>query len=80
LIGEETDSEQTAFDLLSNIQQINPRRALLFDVDESLTFDEAVIFLSHARSIFSGRKLLLMTPSSRSACEHLIDITSVPAG
>jgi hypothetical protein len=70
---------QEALDELSRIQQTGRRDVWLFDADGSLTVDDTLVFLSEVRSRLPGWKVLLITPKTRSACDHLIETRAIPA-
>ena len=70
---------QEALDELSLIQRTGRRDVWLFDADGSLTVEDTAAFLSEVRSRLPGWSVRLITPKSRSACDHLIEIRAVPA-
>jgi len=70
--------EQALYDL-SLMHRTRTDRLLLMDGDDSLTVEDTAAFLSETHSAMPTWKILLVTPKTRSACEHLIENRAGPA-
>jgi hypothetical protein len=79
LVGSDTLSRQRAVDLLSLIQRTRTDHLLLLDADDTITFQETAVFFKDVGSVLPDWRLLLLTPETRRACEHLIEARSLPA-
>ena len=75
----DTVSHEEAHKALALMNRTRINGLLLLDGDDSLTVENMAAFLNEVHSAMPTWKIVLVTPKTRPACEHLIKMSSGPA-